>query len=321
MRYKKFGKPEISVPEISVGTWAVGGRGWGSSDRAACTAAIRRMADLGASLIDTAPIYGNGLAEEIVGGAIRGMREKLILSTKCGIKLNSPPGAGNRDASRKGVIGGWEESCRRLGTEYIDIFFVHWPDPDTPAGETMGALGELREQGKIRYTGLSNYSVEQIEEALKYGPVDIIQPPFSMVEQKARGIMEWCHRRGIASMSYASLGAGILGGKIRSLPSFAEGDVRGGFYDYFREPKFSRVMELLSVMDRIALERKVPLSQIALNWAVQKDFVLTALAGVRTEEHARENCGAGDWKLSPAELALLDGEVARLFGGGQGSGS
>jgi aryl-alcohol dehydrogenase-like predicted oxidoreductase len=253
------------------------------------------------------------LAEDIVAEAIKGKRDKLIISTKCGIRLNAPKGAGNRDATRKGIFEGCEESLGRLGTDYIDVFFVHWPDPNTPIEETMGALGALKEQGKIRYIGVSNFSIQQIEDALKYGAIDIIQPPFSMVEQKARDIMEWSYKKNIASMTYASLGAGILSGKIRSLQTFEEGDVRGGFYDYFREPKFSLVMELLKAMDKIALARGVPLSQIAINWAVQKDFVLTALVGVRTDDHARENCAAADWQLSPAEMSILDTEVARLF--------
>jgi aryl-alcohol dehydrogenase-like predicted oxidoreductase len=272
------------------------------------------MVDQGVNLIDTAPVYGGGLSEEIVGEAVKGKRDKLLISTKCGIKLNQPKGGNNRDASRKGIFDGLEESFRRLGTDYVDILFVHWPDPLTPLEETMAALTALKEEGKIRAIGVSNFSIQQMEEALNYGSIDIIQPPFSMVDQKARDSMEWSHKKGISSMTYGSLGAGILSGKFRSLPTFEEGDVRGGFYDFFKEPKFSQVMELLKAMDKIAGTRKVPLSQIALNWVVQKEFVLTALVGVRTDEHARENCAAMSWQLSPEELSSLDGEVARLFG-------
>jgi aryl-alcohol dehydrogenase-like predicted oxidoreductase len=313
MRYKKFGRSGLSVSEIAIGTWGVGGRGWGGSDKASCISAMHTMLDMGVNLIDTAPVYGNGYAEEVVGEAVKGKRDKLILSTKCGIMLNGKKG-NNRNASRGEVFGGCEDSLKRLGTDYIDIMFVHWPDTDTPIDETMDALDSLKRQGKIRYIGLSNFSIQQIEDALKYGNVELIQPPFSMVEQKAAGIMEWCYGKNIASMTYASLGAGILSGKIRSLTTFAEGDVRSGFYDYFREPKFPKVMELLKTMDKIAENRKVSLPQIAINWVVQKDFVLTALVGVRTEEHAKENCGATDWLLAAEETALLDDEVTRLFG-------
>jgi aryl-alcohol dehydrogenase-like predicted oxidoreductase len=229
------------------------------------------------------------------------------------MRIDAKPGEEMKSATREEVIRGCEDSLRRLGADYIDVFFVHWPDRNTPIEETMTAMNTLKEQGKIRCIGLSNFSIPQIEEALKYAAVEIIQPPYSLVDQSAKEIMLWCHERGIASMTYASLGAGILGGKIRTLTDFGRGDVRGGFYDYFREPKFSKVMELLKVMDGIAGKRNVPVSQIAINWVTQKDYVLTALVGVRTDDHARENCGAADWRLDAEELALLDAEAGRLF--------
>lgn len=313
MRYKQFGKSGLKVSEISLGTWGAGGSGWGGSDRAACISAIHTMIDLGANLIDTAPIYGLGYAEEVVGEAVKGKRQDLIISTKCGLRIDAKPGEEMKVATRPEVIKGCEDSLRRLGTDYIDLLFVHWPDKNTPVEETMNAMNTLKEQGKIRYIGLSNFSISQTGEALKYSAVDIIQPPYSMVDQSARDSMLWCYKHNISSMTYASLGAGILGGKIRALTDFGKGDVRGGFYDYFREPKFSRVMELLKAMDKIAAKRNVPLSQIAINWVVQKDYVLTALVGVRTGDHAKENCGAADWRLEADEMALLDAEVKRLF--------
>ncbi|GHV69100.1 aldo/keto reductase [Spirochaetia bacterium] len=317
MRYKPLGKTGLSVSEVAIGTWGVGGRGWGGADKASSISAMRTMMDLGVNLIDTAPIYGNGSAEEVTAETVKGRRDKLIISTKCGIKLDAPAGTNNKVATRQEVFSGCEDSLRRLGTDYIDVLFVHWPDVNTPIEETMDAMNILKKQGKIRHIGLSNFSIQETEEAAKYAEIAVIQPPFSMVEQKAHDIILWCHKKGISSMTYASLGAGILGGGIRSLTTFGEGDVRNGFYDYFQEPKFSRVMQLLSVMDKIAEARKVPLSQIAINWVTQKDFVLTALVGVRTDKHARENCGAADWQLNAEELALLDGEVSRLFGEGK----
>jgi aryl-alcohol dehydrogenase-like predicted oxidoreductase len=313
MRYKQLGAKGLSISETAVGTWGAGGSGWGGSDKGACIAAIRAMIELGVNLIDTAPVYGMGYAEEVVGEAVKGRRQDLVISTKCGLRIDAKPGEEMKCAARSEVVKGCEASLRRLGTDYIDILFVHWPDKNTPIEETMTAMNALKEQGKIRHIGLSNFSIAQTEEALKYSAVEVIQPPYSLVDQSARDVMLWCRERRIASMTYASLGAGILGGKIRSLTDFGKGDVRGGFYDYFREPKFSKVMELLKVMDGIAAKRKVPLSQIAINWVAQKDYVLTALVGVRTGEHARENCGAADWRLDADETALLDAEVERLF--------
>ena len=313
MRYKNFGTTGLKVSEIGAGTWGVGGRGWGGADRNTCISTLRKMVDLGVNLIDTAPAYGSGAVEEVTGEVLRGIRDQLIVSTKCGIKLDGPPGA-RRVATKQEVIDGCEASLKRLGTDYIDVLFVHWPDPNTPVEETMTAMNTLKGEGKIRFIGLSNFSIPLLEEARKYAVVDVIQPPFSMVDQSAKETMRWAHERNIMSMTYASLGAGILSGKIRTLTTFGEGDVRGGFYAFFKEPAFSKVMELMKVIDNISEARNVPQSQIAINWVAQKDFVLTALVGVRTEEHAKENCTAGDWSLSQDEIAILDAEVDRLFG-------
>lgn len=313
MRYKQFGKDGLRISEIAAGTWGAGGSGWGGSDKQACISAIHTMFDLGVNLIDTAPIYGRGFAEEVTAEAVKGRRQDLLISTKCGMRIDAKPGEEMKSATREEVIKGCEDSLRRLGAGYIDIFFVHWPDRNTPIEETMTAMNTLKEQGKIRCIGLSNFSIPQIEEALKYSVVEIIQPPYSLVDQSALEIIRWCHERGIGSMTYASLGAGILGGKIRAPRDFGRGDVRGGFYDFFREPKFSRVMELLKTMDTIAEKRNIPVSQIAINWAVQKEYVLSALVGVRTDGHAKENCGAADWRLDAEEMALLDAEADRLF--------
>ena len=317
MRYKNLRNTDIKISEISAGTWGVGGRGWGGSDKDQCIKALRAMVDLGVNLIDTAPVYGTGLAEEIVGEAFKGMRDKVIIATKCGIKIDAPRGEGagpRRISNWEEIHAGCEASLKRLGMDYIDVLFIHWPDPNTPLKESMEAMNDLIKQGKLRYIGLSNHSIEMIEEAKKYADIACIQPPFSMVDQSAGDVIRWAAKNNILSMTYGSLGAGILSGKIRELTSFGEGDVRGRFYSFFNEPGFSRVMELLKTIDKIAESRKVPQAQVAINWVTQKEFVLTALVGVRTEEHAKENCAAMDWSLSPEEMSVLDSEVDRLFG-------
>ena len=315
MRYKKLGKTDTMVSEITTGTWGLGGGGWGEFDKAASLKALNTMADLGVNMIDTAPVYGDGVSEEIVGEFLKGKREKIIVATKCGINIDVPRGENRRKAGMDEVIRGCEGSLKRLGTDFIDIFFVHWPDPNTPIEETMGALNKLKEQGKIRHIGMSNFNIELLTETAKYGVVDVLQPPFSMVDQSAKDIMIWAFGQGISSVTYGSIGAGILSGQYRTLPELGERDVRGSFYGkLYKEPGFSKVQELLGAMDKIAADRKVPLIQIAINWVCQKEYVLTALIGVRTEAHAKDNCGAMDWSLSQDELKILDAEVERLFG-------
>lgn len=151
-----------------------------------------------------------------------------------------------------------------------------------------------------------------IEECEKVAQIDVQQPPYSMVDRSSEDLIKWGYERGIDSFTYGSLGAGILSGKFRELTKFEEGDVRGGFYDYFREPKFSRVQELLKVMDEIAEAHDKPVAQVAVNWSTQKEYVGTALVGVRTDAHAIQNCETFEWELSADEMAKLDARLDEL---------
>ena len=316
MRYKNLGNTNLKISEIAAGTWGFGGRGWGDADRDKCIKALHALLDLGVNTIDTAPAYGNGSVEELVGEAVKGKRDKLVIATKCGINLKVPYGSGGKrmSATKEEVIEGCEDSLKRLDTDYIDIFFLHWPDPDTHLEETMTAMQSLKDQGKIRHIGVSNFTIPLLEEALKFTSIEVLQPPFSMIDQSARDVMLWANQKNIGSMTYASLGAGLLGGKIREAVKFIEGDFRDNFYSrYFHEPGFSKVMELMKTVDKISESRKVPQSQVAINWAAQKEYVLCALIGVRSEEHAKENCASTAWSLTKEEIASLDAEIERLF--------
>lgn len=311
MRYKHFGNADVDVSELAVGTWAIGGDNYGPVDREASIEAIRRMIDNGVNLVDTAPCYGNGYSEKVVGEALAGgYRDKVLVSSKVGL-VTSVNGY-DRDSSFKNIMREVESSLYNLKTDHIDFYFVHWPDMNTPFAETMSALELLRKQGKIRFIGVSNFTIEMIEECQKYGKVDVQQPPFSMVDRQYVDLMKWGCERGIDSMTYGSMGAGILSGKYRATPDFPEGDTRLTFYDYFREPKFSKVQGLLKVMDTVAENHGVPVSQVALNWSCQKSYVGTSLVGVRSVAHADENCAAFEWELADDEIEQLDSELDRL---------
>ena len=340
MRYTHLKNSDVDVSQLAVGTWAIGGDSFGENDDAASMSAIRTMLDHGVNLIDTAPCYGNGTSEKVVGNALRGIdRESYLLSTKVGL-ITSAAGY-DRDSSFKNIMREVESSLRNLRTDYIDFYFVHWPDAKTPFSETMCALQLLKEQGKIRHIGVSNFTPEMIEECEKVAQVDVQQPPYSMVDRSSEDLIKWGYERGIDSFTYGSLGAGILSGKFRELPKFEEGDVRAGFheypampapvfhfdmyritdddelystgfYDYFQEPKFSRVQELLKVMDEIAEAHDKPVAQVAVNWSTQKEYVDTALVGVRTDAHAIQNCETFEWELSADEMAKLDAKLDEL---------
>lgn len=312
MRYKHFNNAGIDVSLLSVGTWAIGERNYGKTDRKEAVSAIRKMIENGVNLIDTAPVYGNGAAEMVVGEALEGItREKILISTKFGLVTSAYSGS-ERDASYKNVMREIESSLKNLRTDYIDFYFVHWPDSNTPVDETMAALENLKKMGKIRFIGVSNFTKEQILEAEKFGSIDVQQPCYSMVERRFEDLIKWGYERGIDSMTYGSMGAGILAGKIRQIPEFAPDDIRMTFYDYYKEPKFSKIMELLKMMDEIAEVHGKTVAQVAINWNVQKEFVGTALVGARSERHAMENCAGMDWELTSEEMKMLDKKLEKL---------
>lgn len=312
MRYKHVGNAGIDISALAVGTWAIGGQQWGDVNEKDSIDAIRAMIDGGVNLVDTAPIYGNGHSEEVVGKALEnGYREKVFLATKFSIS-NDENGAVINNGSYENAIWECEQSLKRLNTDHIDIYIMHWPDPATPVEVTMRALADLKKSGKIRFIGVSNFDRNLIEEAQKVVRIDFLQPPYSMVEESQKELLAWCETQGIGTMTYGSLGAGILTGAIRELPDWEENDFRYTFYDYFKNPKFFKIMELLKVMDKIAQVRNKPLAQIAINWSTQKSYVSTAICGVRDPQPAYENCATFDWELTGEEMELIDSEIERL---------
>lgn len=317
MRYKHFKNAGADISALTVGTWGIAGANsagvsWGDVDTKESIAAVRRMVENGVNMVDTAPIYGEGHSEEVVGQALKGIRDKVYLTTKFGSYINHFTGTSVRDCKYNTVEREIDESLKRLQTDYIDFYVMHWPDVNTPIEETMAAVNMLKEKGKIRFIGMSNSPKELIMEAQKYAKIDVIQPPFSMVNQTERELMEWAETQGIGTMTYGSLGAGILTGAIRECPEYDPKDMRLVFYPFFKEPTFSKIMELLKTLDAIAEEHGKPVAQVSINWSTQKSFVSTALTGVNTPAQADENCSAFDWELTEEEIARIDNEIKRL---------
>ena len=317
MRYKHFKNAGADISALTVGTWGIAGANsagvsWGDVDTKESIAAVRRMVENGVNMVDTAPIYGEGHSEEVVGQALKGIRDKVYLTTKFGSYINHFTGTSVRDCKYNTVEREIDESLKRLQTDYIDFYVMHWPNVNTPIEETMAAVNMLKEKGKIRFIGMSNSPKELIMEAQKYAKIDVIQPPFSMVNQTERELMEWAETQGIGTMTYGSLGAGILTGAIRECPEYDPKDMRLVFYPFFKEPTFSKIMELLKTLDAIAEEHEKPVAQVSINWSTQKSFVSTALTGVNTPAQADENCSAFDWELTEEEIARIDREIKRL---------
>ena len=310
MIYHDIERLGIRVSALACGTWGVGAAGWGEIDDDESIEAIRYMIDHGVNLVDTAPVYGLGHSEEVVGKALKGIRDKVYLVSKCGITRKKATGFGSggpvRDSSGPMIISQVEESLERLGTDHLDVLLIHWPDVNTPFAETADALKQLKKEGKIRFSGICNFDAEQIKEFYELGALDFAQYHFSMVEDKWTDILHDYHEKGVATMAYGPLGGGILTGAFRTIPDFAKDDMRLNFYPFFKEPLFSKCQELLKVMDEIAAIHSVDVSQVAVNWACNHPDITTALCGTSKPRHARSNVEALDWSLSEEERRVLD---------------
>lgn len=307
MRYKAFGKTGLEVSELCLGTWGIGGAGWDQNPEETKMDAIRASFEQGVNIFDTAPAYNAGAAERILGETLEkmGVRKDVILSTKCGNDFVN--GQYVHCGKRDHILAQCDASLRNLRTDYIDLYILHWPQDDATPEETLGAMMELKKAGKVRFLGLSNHSVAQMEEAAKYADIDFIQVQYSMLEREREVEMKYAEAHGMATMGYGVLGGGLLTGRYRELRTYETMDSRNRFYKFFREPGWSKAQQLLGVMDEISAARGgVPLSEIAVNWALQKSFLTTALFGTQHRARAIENCHALDWTLSDADIATLD---------------
>jgi aryl-alcohol dehydrogenase-like predicted oxidoreductase len=312
MLYRKLGSSDLNCSVVALGTWSMGGDFWGKSDDDASIDTIRASLDAG-NTIDTAPVYGNGHSEEIVGKAIKGRkREDIIIATKCGIDIVGKTG---RNSSPELLYKEIDASLKRLGTDYVDLYQVHWPDPNTPLEETFTALSKIVESGKVRYVGVSNYSPEQMEEASKYCEIVSLQPPYSLLQREIEDeILPYCIEKGIGVLSYGSIGAGALTGKFKTRPIFNDDDRRDKFYDFFSEENWPKTAALVDVLREIADSRGKPVVHVAINWVLKQEGITVALVGARTPEQAIMNAGAGEWSLSDEENKMINDAYDRIFG-------
>ena len=305
MRYKELGQSGIKLSVVGQGTWAMGQDMWGTIEDTDSIATIRKAVEGGINLIDTAPGYGNGHSEEVVGKAIRGIRDQVALLTKCGVYLKD----GNticHDLSPKAIRGELEQSLTRLGTDMIDIYIIHYPDPDTSLEESLAELAKLKQEGKVRCIGVSNFDLPLLKKALEITEIGCIQPQFSLLSRQNEEMLRYAHAHGVGVVTYGSLAAGMLTGTITKLPEFDESDARNFFYPFFKEPMFSRGLKLVDSLRIIAKRHEKPVSHVALNWVTQQEPVTVALVGAMKPQEAAENALAGTWELSTEELAEID---------------
>lgn len=306
MQYQEFGKTGLRVSKICLGTWGIGGAGWDSYSDESRMDAIKAALECGINFIDTAPAYNAGKVECYVGETLNKLkkRKEVVISTKCGNKFVD--GKYLRCGSKESILKQCDESLKNLKTDYIDIYLVHWPDPDVELEETIDAVSTLKKEGKILHAGVSNFSKEQIEEAQKYCKIEAFQPQYSLADRKDEKLIRWAYEQGLGIMTYGTLGGGILTGNYRKLRTFEQTDSRNRFYPYFKEPLFSKAMELLTIMDQIAEERNVSLAQIAEKWVIQKRFVSSCIIGTQSRARVEENCRNLQWELTDNEIRRLE---------------
>jgi len=325
---RSLGSSGIEVSVITLGTWAIGSWEWGGTDEKESIAAIRAALDMGINCIDTAPMYGCGLAEEIVGKAIRGRRDGVILATKCGLRWDREEGEKSfdthdpygdrvwvyRNLKKQGIIEECERSLRRLGVDVIDLYQCHWPDATTPLEETMEALVELRDGGKIRAIGVSNFTVQMMKTCLEAGPVHSDQPRYSMLDRGIEDeILPFCRENAITVLPYSPLEQGILTGKVGTDRKFPKGDARP-WEPWFQPRNLERALGFLDRIRPIAEGHRVTLAQLAINWTISQPGITSAIVGARNPRQVAENVGGAGWRLTDEELATIRAELVALGG-------
>jgi aryl-alcohol dehydrogenase-like predicted oxidoreductase len=333
MIYRKIANsddPEHKDLELSVitfGAWATGGWMWGGSERSESIKAIQASYDVGVTSIDTAPVYGMGLSEEIVGEAIKGIpRYKVQILTKYGMRwdlakgdlaMHSKDNDGNeidiyKYAAKDSIIKECDDSLRRLGTDYIDLYQIHWHDKTTPIEETMEAVSLLIKQGKVRYAGVCNYNADLMREASQYINLVSDQVPYSMVRRDIEEeLVPYCLEHEKAILAYSPLQRGLLTGKMNPGYKFGAGDNRSSLH-YFSDENLKRVNNFLSNLKPLADQKSASLSQLVLRWTVQQPGITIALVGARDARQATQNAAAMDFTLNPEEINFINGHLNDL---------
>lgn len=316
---RPIGKSGIEASAVGLGTWAIGGWMWGGTDEAASIDAIRASIDAGISLIDTAPAYGMGLAETIVGKAIAGQRDKVVLVTKCGLVWHVAEGAYffhqdgkpvHRYLGPVSIRYEIEQSLKRLGTDYIDHYVTHWQDATTPIADTVGELVRLKKEGKIRSIGASNVSKEDLAAYIATGELDAIQEEYSMVKRNIEtSFVPTCLTNHISILSYSSLALGLLSGKMGPDKVFTGDDQRK------ENPRFSlgnrqKVARLMDVVAPVADRHQASIAQVVIAWTVAQPGITFSLCGARDPRQAIENAGAAHLRLTAEEISMISAGIA-----------
>ena len=324
MVYRKIGTSEVEASVVAFGAWAIGGWMWGGTDRTEAIRALHAGFDSGVNFVDTAPVYGFGRSEEIVGEAIAGRRSRVVLATKVGLVWNTelgerffvsddPVDGKSYDVHRylgpESVRAELEASLQRLKTDFIDLYQTHWQDSTTPIEDTMAELSKLKEEGKIRTIGVSNVTTGQIDRYLAAGTIEADQEQFSMLEPKPEEtLLPYCAIHGLAFLAYSPLAQGLLTGKIRTDRTFAKGDQRRDNGQFSKDNR-KRIAAMLEKFRPVADSHDCTFAQLAIAWTIHRRGCTHALVGARNEAQVRENAGGGSIDLTSEEIEIIDAAI------------
>ena len=308
METKKLGNSDLEITPIGLGAWAIGGGewaySWGPQDDSDSVAAIHKAMDLGMNWIDTAPIYGLGHSEEVVAKALKGASQKPYVFTKLGLKANEKNEVVN---DLKRVREECEDSLRRLGTDVIDLYQMHWPKPDEDIEEAWGEMAALQKEGKVRWIASSNFSVSQMERVMKIAPITSNQPPYSMINRVvADEVLPFCRKHGIGTINYAPMHSGLLTGAMTKerVANFPEDDFRKRAKNY-QEPLLSRNLALAEFIGKIGARHGVSAGVVAIAWTLHNPAVTGAIVGGRNASQVEGVVGGASFRLSEAEYAEI----------------
>jgi len=309
MKYVTLGKSEMRVSRLAFGTWQLGGD-WGTTDTSAAVSAIRLAADNGVTFFDTAQAYGFGASERLLGQALRGrIRNDLFIATKGGLRKNGA--RVTRDASPESIRLGVEESLRALATDYIDLYQIHWPDPQTPFQETADALGKLVADGKVLHVGVSNFDVAQMELFSETLSVETLQPPYHLFHRDIeKEVLPYARENNIGVLVYGPLAHGLLGGSLRLDTRFVPDDWRAQSLDFHGSTYQHNLSKVDELKDFAQRELGVTVSQLATAWTLANPAVHVAIVGTRNPDHVREVLSAAELRLDQRTMSRIE-EIAR----------
>ena len=310
MRTRKLGWTDLNLTTIGLGTWAMGGGdwkwSWGPQNDAESIAAVSRAMELGINWIDTAPVYGLGHSEEVVGQALKKLAQRPIIATKCSLLWDKDKNVSN-NLKKASVQAEVEASLKRLGVDVIDLYQIHWPNPDQDIEEGWSAIADQVKAGKIRYAGVCNFSVEQIKRVQPIHPVASLQPPYSMlvrgVEQE---LLDYCAANKIGVVVYSPMQKGLLTGKFKArVGALAADDHRLNDPD-FSEPRLSAHLDLVEGLRPIAAKSGKTVAHLAIAWVLRRPEVTAAIVGARRPSQIEETAAGGDWVLSADDVKAID---------------